>query len=91
MVDRLHGSSRRSSSHWAFVPGICGIGSSTILGSGEVGLILDVPLLARASRRMARRSVEAGAARPALIHRRDRRAPSRDAAFLKGTYTFFQS
>ena len=56
VVDRLHGEFQTVIKPLGpLFRHLRGIGGSTILGSGEVGLILDVPLLARrASRREAR-------------------------------------
>lgn len=56
VVDRLHGEFQTVIKPLGpLFRNLRGIGGSTILGSGEVGLILDVPLLARrASRREAR-------------------------------------
>ena len=56
MVDRLHGEFQTVIKPLGpLFRNLRGIGGSTILGSGDVGLILDVPLLARrASRREAR-------------------------------------
>lgn len=56
VVDRLHGEFQTVIKPLGpLFRNLRGIGGSTILGSGDVGLILDVPLLARrASRREAR-------------------------------------
>ena len=54
VVDRLHGEFQTVIKPLGpLFRNLRGIGGSTILGSGEVGLILDVPLLARRASRRA--------------------------------------